>query len=334
MGDFDNDGDADILYQTGGNGSLWAFARSNGNGSFTLQSLAQSPFAGLSLPDHTGSNYHVADFDGDGDLDVLAGVNSTTGTYLRNDGGSFSSQSTASFPAPAAGSRMLAADFDNDGDADLLYQTGANGTGFAYARSNGNGTFTLLTLAQSPFAGLTLPDHNGSNYYAADIDGDGDIDVLAGSNATTGVYLRNDGASFSNQSTASFPAPAAFGRMVLADFDSDGDADILYQTGGNGTAFCLCAQQRRRHLHPADPGPVAAGRPEPGRSYRHHLSRRRLRRRRRYRPVWWVQRHRRQPVCTERPPTDRGQLDAQRQRQQRRHQRQHRADLQRSGEQG
>ncbi|QPG62359.1 DUF4347 domain-containing protein [Pseudomonas sp. BIGb0427] len=237
VGDFDNDGDADILYQTGGNGSLWAFARSNGNGSFTLQSLAQSPFAGLSLPDHTGSNYHVADFDGDGDLDVLAGVNSTTGTYLRNDGGSFSSQSTASFPAPAAGSRMLAADFDNDGDADLLYQTGANGTGFAYARSNGNGTFTLLTLAQSPFAGLTLPDHNGSNYYAADIDGDGDIDVLAGSNATTGVYLRNDGASFSSQSTASFPAPAAFGRMVLADFDSDGDADILYQTGGNGTAF-------------------------------------------------------------------------------------------------
>ncbi|QBF26461.1 DUF4347 domain-containing protein [Pseudomonas tructae] len=237
VGDFDNDGDADILYQTVGNGTPWAYARSNGNGSFTLQTLAQSPFAGLTLPDHTGFNYHVADFDGDGDLDVLAGVNSTTGTYLRNDSGSFSSQSTASFPAPGAGSRMLAGDFDNDGDADLLYQVGANGTAFAYARSNGNGTFTLLTLAQSPFAGLTLPDHNGSNYFAADIDGDGDIDVLAGNNASTGVYLRNDGGSFSSQSTATFPSPAAFGRMVVADFDSDGDADILYQTGANGSAF-------------------------------------------------------------------------------------------------
>ena len=145
VGDFDGDGDTDILYQTGGNGTAWAYARSDGGGNFTLLALANSPFAGLTLPDSVGNNYYVADFDGDGDLDVLAAVSGTTGTYLRNNGnGTFSSQSTATFPAPAANGRMLVGDFDGDGSADILYQTGANGTALQFAKNNGNGTFTEL----------------------------------------------------------------------------------------------------------------------------------------------------------------------------------------------
>ncbi|MDD0977135.1 DUF4347 domain-containing protein [Pseudomonas fontis] len=237
VGDFDNDGDTDILYQTVGNGSAWAYARSNGDGTFTLQTQAQSPFSAVVLPDHTGTNYYVADFDGDGDVDVLSGINGTTGTYLRNDGGTFSTQSSASFPAPLAAGRMLVGDFDNDGDVDILYQTGGNGTTFGFARNNGSGVFTLQTQAQSPFSAVVLPDHLGNNYFAGDIDGDGDLDILASTNNTTGAYLRNDNGVFSTQSTATFPAPAAAGRVLLADFDSDGDADILYQTGGNGSAW-------------------------------------------------------------------------------------------------
>ncbi|MCU1717249.1 DUF4347 domain-containing protein [Pseudomonas sp. 5P_3.1_Bac2] len=237
VGDFDGDGDTDILYQTGANGSPWAYSRSDGNGTFTQLALAQSPFAGLALPDHTNSNYFAGDFDGDGDIDVLVGVNDTTGVFLRNDNGVFSSQSSASFPQPAAGGRMAVGDFDHDGDTDILYQTGANGSVWAYARSEGGGNFTFLTQGTSPFAGLTLPDHGGNNYYVADFDGDGDLDILAAVSGATGTFLRNNGSSFSTGSTATFPAAVANGRLLVGDFDGDGDADILYQTGANGTAF-------------------------------------------------------------------------------------------------
>ncbi|MFJ4375476.1 DUF4347 domain-containing protein [Pseudomonas japonica] len=237
VGDFDGDGDTDILYQTGGGGSPFAYVRSDGNGTFTQLSLGQSPFAGLSLPDASGTNYFVGDFDGDGDVDVLVGANGGTGQYFRNDGGTFSSQSSANFPAPGFNSRMVVGDFDRDGDADILYQTAGSGSPWGYYRSNGDGTFTNVSFGSSPFAGLALPDHAGNNYYVADFDGDGDLDILAAVSGGTGTYLRNDGASFSTQSTTTFPAPTFNGRMLVGDFDGDGDADILYQTANTSSPF-------------------------------------------------------------------------------------------------
>ena len=54
----------------------------------------------------------------------------------------FTETSTATFPQPAAGGRMTMIDADGDGDMDILYQIGANGTAYQYARSNGDGTYS------------------------------------------------------------------------------------------------------------------------------------------------------------------------------------------------
>ncbi len=238
--DADGDGDLDILYQTGANGTAYQYAIANGDGTYTIVALGSSPFAGLTIADHNGANFHVGDIDGDGDFDLWVGqtTGAGTGSYFRNDGGTFSSQSSATFPSPGASSRVVMADFDGDGDADMLYQTVGNGTAFQYALSNGDGTYTLQTQAASPFAAVTLLDNSGGTHYAADFDGDGDIDVWAASASTTGeFYINNGNGTFSESDSSTFPAPAAATRVAVGDFDSDGDDDILYQTAGDGSVW-------------------------------------------------------------------------------------------------
>jgi uncharacterized membrane protein len=237
--DFDADGDADILIQTGLNGSSFNYARNNGNGTFTIVAQSSSPFASVTLPDvSTNGIYRTADFDADGDLDIWVPAASATGTYLRNDGSSFSLQSSSTFPNPTATGRNIVADYDGDGDADVLFQTGGDGSAFSYARNDGNATFTILAQSSSPFASVTLPNASAIGYYRpADYDGDGDIDIWVAADGATGTYFRNDGSSFSSQPTTTFPAAASNARNVVGDFDADGDADILYQTGTNGSSF-------------------------------------------------------------------------------------------------
>jgi hypothetical protein len=240
IADFDGDGDADILSQTGTTtGQPFNYATNNGNGTFTTVTQAASPFAGLTLPDIvTFPLYRTNDYDGDGDIDIWIPAGGATGTYLRNDGNSFSSQSTTTFPNAQFTVRNIVADFDGDGDADVLFQTNGNSSGFSFARNNGNASFTTVAQSSSPFAGLTLPDvAQTSTYRTADFDGDGDIDIWATANNATGTYFRNDGATFSSQSTTTFPAAEFMGRSVIGDFDADGDADILFQTHGDASAF-------------------------------------------------------------------------------------------------
>lgn len=131
----------------------------------------------------------------------------------------YGSQSSASFPAPAFQARIAVADFDADGDADILYQTGNSGTPFRYSRNNGNGTFTDLAHADFPFAGLTLPDNLGSNYYPADYDNDGDVDLWVPANSSTGSYFRNDGNAFSSHYTINPSITLAPGTAYAVLFD-------------------------------------------------------------------------------------------------------------------
>jgi len=195
VADFDKDGDADILFQTGIDGSSFSYAKNNGNATFSIVVQASSPFAGLTLPNVASFGiYRTADFDADGDIDIWIPVNSTTGIYFRNDGSTFSSQSSSSFPNTAFNARNVVADFDRDGDADILYQIGIDGSSFSYAKNNGNASFSIVTQASSPFAGLTLPNVASFGIYRTDnFDNDSDTDIWIPVNSTTGIYFMQDG---------------------------------------------------------------------------------------------------------------------------------------------
>jgi hypothetical protein len=82
--------------------------------------------------------------------------------------------------------------------------------------------------------------------YAADLDNDGDMDVLSASlNDDTIAWYRNDGSGFSSQLVISTAADGAH-SVYAADLDNDGDMDVLsasvnddkiawYRNDGNGS---------------------------------------------------------------------------------------------------
>ncbi|UCJ06662.1 gliding motility-associated C-terminal domain-containing protein [Chitinophaga pendula] len=254
VADFDGDGDADILSQTGGNGSALTYSRCDANANFTTVAIGDpiSPFRNVAagFPNLTAFNDYVADFDHDGDIDLWLTTNLGTGSYFRNDGGVFTGVATAGvFPSIGSQLRVTIADFSGDGFPDILFQDGFPTVGaYHYLKNNGvQGAplaFTEIPLASSPFAGLTFPTHQGGNVFAADFDKDGNIDIWFGGDIDDptvanrkGWFFKNNGSSFAAASNSAFPELSDIGDAVLGDFDSDGDVDILYQTGAPGTPY-------------------------------------------------------------------------------------------------
>jgi hypothetical protein len=122
--DFDGDGFMDIVVSSWGIGDQIRFFKNNGNGSFTDQTQ-QANLTGL----YDGLNMIHADYDNDGDLDILvlrgawmSALGQIPNSLLRNDGHARFEDVTfesglgdVHYPTQTADW----ADYDNDGDLDL-----------------------------------------------------------------------------------------------------------------------------------------------------------------------------------------------------------------------
>jgi hypothetical protein len=201
VGDFDGDGDLDAVVTW--NGSIFVHFN-QGNGTM-------GPATTLAI----GVQYwyvQLADVNGDGRPDIL-GV---------GNGQVYAAMGTSSGPAPfapiggTASNGWTFADMDGDGDLDEVFSS--NGALY-YSRNNGAGVLgSIVQIAALP---------NASAVSAADLDGDGLVDVVASVNAVnlTGSRL------FKNLGAGSFAPPIALGESNVApefiDFDHDGDLDLL-----------------------------------------------------------------------------------------------------------
>jgi len=224
---------------------------------FCIQMLFAQPwqadnsvFNPSGIPSLTFSQPRFADLDGDGDFDFLLGNTSNPPLYIKNTG-------SAIVPAFIIGDNLTAgissldaemgvcADIDADGDFDLI--TGGY-TGLHLFLNTGTVTVPVFSESAGFFAGLGV----GSNPVPdlADVDNDGDLDLVVGLSEDGNVRLyTNIGTSinglFSETAMQLIGDVGLYAYPVFCDFDADGDQDIMvgrdsfgfiyYQNAGNSS---------------------------------------------------------------------------------------------------
>lgn len=224
--DLDNDGDYDLINgATGESGAPNNLFRNDGFGRFT-DATPQS-MANRREPTRAMLAF---DMDRDGDLDIF-GVSGWKGSgdpagerneVYRNDGGAWRAVTSGALYDAPAGQGATDTDFDGDGDVDVI---AANRDGdLNLLRNDGSGTFSAVDpdavgIGRDAYSGVT----------AADVDSDGDVDLLlvglAGGD-TVGHLYRNLGRgrfAFVRTFTGIDGYMGGF-----ADLDHDGDLDLVF----------------------------------------------------------------------------------------------------------
>ena len=197
------------------------------------------PSLGISPNELSGSPI-LDDFDGDGDVDVIA---SSMGLrdplrFFRNEGdGRFTERTDAAgLSGQLGGLNCNQADYDNDGDLDVFVLRGgwmgnAGPVPNSLLRNRGDGTFEDVTEA----AGL-LTFHGTQAAAWADFDLDGWLDLFVGNESTEGTNFGHPSELWHNRGDGTFENVIASSGIELhsftkgvtwGDVDEDGDPDLF-----------------------------------------------------------------------------------------------------------
>ena len=216
--DLDGDGDRDLLVG-GGNGAIAWYENTDHLGSFGPRQTILSAVGEV-------ISAFAADFDGDGDRDVLSGESVAFGLFWLENEGALWLQHTID-PNVAGTVSVFAADVDGDGRNDALAAVKLNNK-IAWWRNTGSGSFSSQQVIHEAAPG------DPTMITAADVDGDGDLDVLAVYEVEEAITWHEnlDGnGNFGAQQLVDTAAGAA--SVSGADLDTDGDLDLLATLAGD-----------------------------------------------------------------------------------------------------
>ncbi len=207
----------------------------------------------------SATSVHAADLDGDGDMDILsASEGDNKISWSENLGGGAFRNHLISTEADGARS-VYAADLDGDRDLDVL-SASENDDKIAWYENTGEGDNLFGYEEGNPSANqkvISTTADGARSVYAADLDGDRNLDVLSASEnddkiawyENTGdgdnLFGYEEGNPSANQKVISEYAEGAR-SVYVADLDGDRDLDVLsasyttnkiawYKNDGTGT---------------------------------------------------------------------------------------------------
>jgi hypothetical protein len=189
-----------------------------------------SPTWSTTVPGHgsVGRNAALGDWNRDGTLDIAL----VTGDILIGNGDATFTPALIPRLATPNPTTILAARLDGDAYPDIAIADSGTDE-IVIWRGDGAGGFVAAGAARVSAS----PDASLESFAAADLDGDGDLDLIAPDVWANSLrILANDGAgAFSIASTSPVSLRLGYPRGIAsADFDGDGLPDIV--TGSNNTS--------------------------------------------------------------------------------------------------
>ncbi|MGD0178556.1 MAG: VCBS repeat-containing protein [Terriglobales bacterium] len=224
-GDFNNDGNEDLVFGADWQGPPTQLQVNLGNGEGKFRFASR--FA--NFPELWPLDIAVGDFNQDGNLDlaVVAGdEDEAVSIFLGNGNGTFGKP--RSYPISLFPNSVVTGDFNGDGKLDLVV---GNGYDLEVLFGNGNGTFQKARKVAS-FRSTIF------QLLVSDFDGDGTLDLaVAERDQTNGklwIILGNGDGTFKKPVALTIKGGGNFGFSFTAgDFNSDGKTDLLVNYGIN-----------------------------------------------------------------------------------------------------
>lgn len=217
-GDFDKDGDIDIIISKGANKTL-TLLENDGAGNFTEKSLnIDGPFV-----------IELYDLENDGDLDIIGNYLSkyTVDVFINNGNLNFTKKNIIKDNFDLEFSK--ASDLDKDGDIDVIVGLNSfSGEQILVYYNDGNNTFSKTVVAKDNSELVTAID-------VVDLDKDGNLDIIS-TNKYDGInaYLKK-GNVFELKNLISYSGSGSgYVSIVASDFDNDGNIDLMTGDGGQG----------------------------------------------------------------------------------------------------
>lgn len=167
--DIDGDGDFDLVTNASGSQNLFWFENLDGLGAF-------GPKQFVAVTTTYVNSVFCADLDGDDDLDIVTAipVGDVIAWHENLDGlGDFGGEQVITTQADFARS-VFATDLDNDNDMDVLSASSTDNKIAWYENTDGLGNFSTQQV-------ITTSAVSAHSVFAADLDNDGDMDVLSAS---------------------------------------------------------------------------------------------------------------------------------------------------------
>jgi hypothetical protein len=247
-GDFDADGDPDLLLGYAGDSPVTALFRNDG-GTFTEVAAE----VGLELSEGTTRQASWVDYDADGDMDLFLALRDRENQLFANENGAFSSVTEATGIGDARRS-VGAVWFDAEGDGDLdVYVANMNGDANGMWLREGEGFVDAAEQLGLADGGRALEDEAEGTVRpcAVDFDNDGDLDLFTANYGPNGLLQNpgDDGPWTNVAADVGLAETSRYDTCAWGDFDHDGSLDLYV----NGTI--TGGRQYRDWLYRREGGP-------------------------------------------------------------------------------